>query len=1180
MKQFTTLLFSVALFSLNFAIAQQPAATQAPAIKTFALQPDLMGAASNSVNLFTGDVALPLTLLSLSGRGGLDANVTISYNSNVQGSVGVWNLEAPTGILGLGWSMDIPKIVVDHKGTGAKDDDAYYLLQGGASNRLVRTTSGSDANGAFKIYQAKSYKFWKIKFYTGIQKWEITDENGSRFIYGDANSARGTIQYIVNWDNWIGNSAQTSGQTQMPISWSLSEIINRWNEKITFEYDNVEQYVGSSAGRKHTEASYLKQITDVLGRKIKFYYNLKDDTYFIEPHTERPTEPDAYQEVYEKKYLDHIDVETDNGNKFTSVHFGYGNIDAPGNTAKMLLTSIVQKNASGQQLPGLQFLYNTAGGTKGMLNKITYPTGGTVTYTYSAKSVSRGNRTLTVPQPAAGYAEPKVWIAEDYVVVGWRQLSSGGGHTSSGRNVKLYVYQWLGGWKEKFLADIPDVSLDGESNVLDWEKFQVSVESNFFAVIHANNGSSNYLVRLYSKSESTRGDWSNYVSTATNYGDIYDERRLTLVTGENFVIVGADAQRGSSTHATVRWISTKDGWRRTTVDEADGTRHYYTGAGNYFITHNTGVFLFAPLTSPTFKFTHLTEDRKWVETPLSSPVPFTGYGKSYWHPSSTFVVSMADDNDERIYRWNSTYTTFYRDLKDVNNNDLFGSRADEAQVNVVANNLAAINDEKSYFARFDGKYWYKSSFQPADNFYYFFPSYGEDVVVGAVSDAILSGYFYYDGIRREFDPNQLAWKTDFPMTGADRGQNAFVGNDFYSYGNNYYYRQPSGSWTKYPVTVNNASLDGPVGYPQFAVWHEYTPDFTLVDIKKFKNGALLQPFYKSGSVLMNTRRFKNYGIGFETIVTCPTSTDLALSTSITLTRFIKDNINGTLTDYPVTLITINDGSANQYTSLDYNASTAVLDASGNTAQYNEVTVMPGCNACQVTSPTKPYGSTKTFFYNGLSSAELGVAYMPVDLRWTGFPYKVDTYNATGMLVASAVTSYSTFTKTLNNDAGELIELAAFVRPTEVNSTEYISAQDAITTRSVDNYNENTGLIESRQTFDYDSKGGTTDQILTRYKYFWEQYDPTRQLNILTPVIQTKESIRKGGTETILTVSATTWKTWGTVWGPHKTYQWKRSGASDFNFTSWNGTGEPAGDWLKLSQVDNVDNIGNVLQVSK
>src|SRR5437879_4076247 len=74
-------------------------------ISSFNLSPDNIGSVKNSVNLFTGDLNLPINLVSIAGKEGLSVNVGIIYNSNVQNQVDTWNLDSPAGILGLGWSL-------------------------------------------------------------------------------------------------------------------------------------------------------------------------------------------------------------------------------------------------------------------------------------------------------------------------------------------------------------------------------------------------------------------------------------------------------------------------------------------------------------------------------------------------------------------------------------------------------------------------------------------------------------------------------------------------------------------------------------------------------------------------------------------------------------------------------------------------------------------------------------------------------------------------------------------------------------------------------------------------------------------------------------------------------------------------------------------------------------------
>lgn len=1161
---FKTILAFWACCCLAFPGSAQDKSTAAPAIKTFALQGDIQGAASNSVNLFTGDVALPVNLISLPGHNGLDVSVSIAYSSNVQNSVATWNKESPTGILGLGWSMEIPRIVADNKQTGTREDDEYYLVENGSSNPLVRTTSGTDEIGSFYGYETKNYQFWKIRYYydiaelygstgygSGPNKWVITKEDGTAYVYGDKNSLRGTIQWGVRWENWIGNSAQTGGQSQLANMWNLSEIINVWNEKITFEYENVEQFVGSSAGKKHTEASYLRQVTDVLGRKVQFFYNEKEPQYYAEPHTER-AEPDAYQEVYEKKYLDRIEVLRESGENFLSVHFSYGSLNGGTSKAKMLLTGIVQKNTAGSSLPGMQFTYHTSGAVAGYLSTIAYPTGGTISYTYTTKTIGHSNRQFTAQAPA-GYAEPRVWLAEDYAVVTWRALNSDGTHNLGPKDVKLYVYQWVGEWKEQFLQTIGGISLEGDAANREYKEFQVTLQRDFFAVLTRGSGDY-YNLFLRHKDASNRGSWDSYSNTID-----YGTGLPTLMSGTNFVAVGAFQDDG--THPSHLFTFQGNSWKDDVLNQTIGD-HFYTAANNFFISHNkVGVS-----GSPEMNFNYLTEDKRWVTKNWPySHLLFSSDDPSFWHSCNAFAIAMADNNSEYVYRWDLTYTNFYRDSKDKNNADLFGQLPDNAAVYLQNNSLVGINGR---LARFDGQAWSVDNITSTKNsiFGNYF-SYGDDYVVRPVE--YVSATINYKGGRKAFDPNQLQWLPDYIMDGADRGQDfANAGIDYYYFGNGYYYRQPNGSWVKKVTYSYTDSRFTRVGYPQFDVWHGIYP-FDVTEIRIFKNGEIVENNELYGRrLLYNEKKFKSNGVGFQTVVTYPSSfSDPEHATSIQLNRLINDQLTGSQVDYPVTLITVNDGTTGRYTSFDYNLSTAAMDPTGSVAQYNEVTLIPG----SATASSKPYGYTKSYFYNGLTSAELGISYMPVNLQWTGMPYETKTFDAANTLVASSRSTFLTSSKDLVNGQGTKVQVGYFVRPYQTFQT-----VDGVETVTTDVYDQNTGLLTEKRISDFDSKGS---QAIIRYKYFWEAYDMARSKNILSPVIQTQKSFVTAGVESVSEVSAVTWKTWSGVYAPHKTYRWKRTGSPDFNFSAWSGTGEPSADWTRISLVEEIDASGNIKEQS-
>jgi hypothetical protein len=1115
------LILILILIPLFPTIAQDEPPTAAPAVKNFALQPDVAGGASNSVNLFTGDVALPLNLVSLPGRGGLDVNVSIAYSSNVQNTVGTWNLEAPTGILGLGWSMDIPKIVVDHKSTGAREDDTYYLIEGGIANRLVRTISGADGGGAFYVYETKTYQFWRIRYYYGAEKWEITKEDGVRYVYGDKNSGRSTLQYIVCWNNWIGNSALTTGQTQMPHIWNLSEIINLWNERVLFAYENVEQFVGSSSGKKHTEASYLKEITDVLGRKVQFFYQAKGPSYFMEPHTEK-AEPDAYQEFYERKYLDHIDVLRETGEKFNSIHFAYANIDEGLNTAKMLLASVVQKNAMGKATPGLHFEYLTSGPTKGFLHRITYPSGGTLTYTYTPSSVKYSDRVHRAPLPA-GYSagEKQLWFGDDYVVVCWRQWGPNSTYATGPRTVKLTVYQWNGGWKEGLTVDIPNIESTEYQIYKSYKDFQVTIQQNFFAVLTRNSpGTNSYTLRRFVRSESDRGKW---LSSSSSYD--YGSGVPSLTSGENFIFVGSF--QDDSTHPSFRWVYTGNDWQESTLNQTIGD-HYYTANNNYFISQNRAGFDGVP----EFNFHYLSEDRKWNSKQWSTSLRFSSSGESFWHASNSFAVAMASSNPEYIYRWDTSYTNFYKD-------DILGGFHDFSHVFLLDNSSIGIVQPNNGYAlataaRFNGSTWSKiPNFDPFNRSN---ATFGQDNVVWSQNSSLY---------QRTYDANTMNWSNQNLLSSSgipSAGVNSFSG------GGNIYFRNTNGTWATSP----GAGMAGGAKYY-----------FGASNITFTKNGQIsrtvaTQPLY-------NDSRFRGPNVIISDYYESPSNTGISLH------RVIHDDFVGSLIDYPVTLITLSDGTTNTYTSIGYNLTKSTVDASGTVAQYNEVTVIPGtstaCNSPCTTPATKPNGYTKTFFYNGLTYTELNVPSMTVDQRWTGLSYEVSNFDAAANLVSTTTTSYNTQSRDINNDQNIKVERAYYVRAGQVKSL-----IDGIETMTVNHHDPATGLLTQSILWDHNSKG-ITHRTTTSYKYFWEVYDPDRINNILSPVVQTRTDIVNVLSETKLNSQATTWQKVNNVWIPHKSYVWQRTGLPDFDFSALS---EPSSGWIKVSEIE-FDAVGNVTQ---
>src|SRR3954452_3173621 len=112
-------------FQVYLQLARVSTAHKGGRMTTHTLRPGSLD--TGTVNLSTGSVSFPIALASLPGRNKLDFTLSIHYSSvGIPESVGTWTADAPTGVLGLGWSFPREKIVRNWNGT--TQDSTYYLL--------------------------------------------------------------------------------------------------------------------------------------------------------------------------------------------------------------------------------------------------------------------------------------------------------------------------------------------------------------------------------------------------------------------------------------------------------------------------------------------------------------------------------------------------------------------------------------------------------------------------------------------------------------------------------------------------------------------------------------------------------------------------------------------------------------------------------------------------------------------------------------------------------------------------------------------------------------------------------------------------------------------------------------------------------------------------------------------
>ncbi len=190
---------------------------QIPAIQTFQFNSNAAGSAASSVNLFRGDVNLTVPLLVMPGRGNtpdLTVRVSLLYQSNVNLDANTWNLDAPTGTVGLGWTLDTSVIVLTDQGAPTPGAWSYAYSSGGATTPLIReptapflfslpgdlTSSLTDGQpvpaavvSAFADFGLPLDSGALLTAPTGGGAWTVTDRSNQRLFQLQPNSAQGTL---------------------------------------------------------------------------------------------------------------------------------------------------------------------------------------------------------------------------------------------------------------------------------------------------------------------------------------------------------------------------------------------------------------------------------------------------------------------------------------------------------------------------------------------------------------------------------------------------------------------------------------------------------------------------------------------------------------------------------------------------------------------------------------------------------------------------------------------------------------------------------------------------------------------------------------------------------------------------------------------------------------------------
>ncbi|HZO75986.1 MAG TPA: RHS repeat-associated core domain-containing protein [Ktedonobacteraceae bacterium] len=1138
---------------------------------------------AGSVNAFSGTAAFSVNLLARDGDQANDIRLPIYYNSNVWKAATTWNMAAPTSVLGLGWGLGLDMIIADHRYAATPLSTTYYLISAGNTTQLICTAN----TGSQWIFEAENYAFWKISYEPARELWQIIKEDGVSYIFGDSATGRNTVSWGVAWNNWIDSSSQLRNQVPIARAWNLSQVVDLWGNTTTFTYQAVTQYVGTPlAGQAvrpfFTQASYLVQISAASGESAVLHYDDKDPAEYQDPHT-HPAPPNAYQDHFETRCLSSVDYLSTTGQILFTTQLLYTDSQqhpaflGSGNLTKRLLTGIKRVWASGQSLPDIQFHYygqDSADGVSatnvynaathafyGALHVTTLPEGGTVSFHYGSQVLSLCEQHVPISTPVAtGYtfSNPRFAFADDFVVVSWYGEQAGGANPIA----QIVAWTWDGRWLQTSLDAVPLASANAYPNI------PILIADDFFGVLSGQR------VYLYHRHPDQAGQWISPV-VGTNPSVPYFT--ISTASGETTQFVAGDrfaAVLGVNSGKLARYRWNGQGW----VDDGTQTLSAGSSPALFAITARFSYLFASGSASSRTDSLHLTlfvldQFGTWQTHSFTSPRSGANLHQLMLQPGQSFVVQAESDTagpaqilSYRVFWWDTSATT----LNEAHLCTLTFSSGQTPYQAIAHGSTIAIGQ---HLYRFDGLQW-----QPQDLSQVAFPdnatlsniAYGFDQVLRSVQTG--TGTYTYDLVA--YDPNTATWAVPAGMSAT--GTNASVASrtartrnrrsDFLIFNGKVYCSQPDNSWAIQLSIPDSLSGDDLASLQLLESRYLLYQNGSDTKIYLLSNGTITNAnaaITLTGQKILVAAATPDSLVGNRMFVTY-TGTYGSSGSQLTLYRVASQQVSGTQTSYSVTGVLINNGYQSVPTGYSYEVAHATIDAAGLTPQFNQVTQISGSED----PSTTPYGTTETYFFNGLNASEPPVLPYPADSAYTNAPsyysrakgmiYSTRVKNATGTVQAATDNFWMVYSRSLGQ-----VGVGLYAR-----LTRQVPMLDAVTGQITNTYSTETGLPTQTSERNYNS-AGSEELLIRQYKYFWEEYDPNRVLNLLTPIIQTTARTQSppGSNDTVTSIEVVTWKQdWGNgpgQWSPWQSFR-ARNGAA--TFTQWQGEGEANTNWLLNSTI--------------
>lgn len=1106
MKNLT--IFLVFIIGVN-SFSQESVDVGSPADSGFQLGSDIQGTIQNSVNEATGKVTLSVPLASIAANS-ISFGASLTYNGQTSFKNGQQtNKYNPTSVVGVGWSMGVPKILVDHKSTGTRDDDDFYILDGATNSKLICINKEETSSNSVWEFQMEKYAPWLIKYHRGFYEpvetypnnwvnvykksdyWSIVKEDGKTYYFGysdnspyinpEPSATSKSKEKVIAWGNWIGDSNQ-SGGSEHTVVWNLSRISDQWFNKIDFEYDLVERL--QSGVYKQTEASYLKSVSSSNGANIQLIYDNKLPIEYYEPHQET-LEPDAYQERYEQKYLQSVSSYNNENQLVSTIDIEYnlqGSI-LDGTSKKRYLTSLTKtafNKGVSETLPAQTFDYYYTGIFKGGLKKINYPTGGSVTYNYVNKhlfnnTVNKFSSSLVWP---LGYDVYSRVVKNNYTLYVLRSVNP---VTGSKYRFKFFRLWWNGEEWEHNEFTFPHLIDDQPSERL--KDFYVVLENNFYSFVY-DKGTTADMYFFHQKSDGRT--WHEYTSTnKTINGTPY------FMSGNDFVGLGS---RNNGALYTYVWNGLS--WNYKLINQGSG--EYFMAANNNFIISlderddSDGVDMVTGLTHSDYYYMHyLDAEKKWQTKSWSAAAdPYikdvwianTSPGYASFYPDNSIAGFVAKDNPELFLRWDTNYN-----LTSVD--DKLGEFNDLSPMLSVANSMFTIYSPTSNIpykcARFNGIDWEVETPSP--------PEYGH-----AYLQFGIDLFSYRNSLRSNnnpstsdckiysYDPNTNSWSNTILYAPNNHYNNAYnpINLDFMVIGNKFFNKSNQGTNPLFSQ-IGSLNSDNVFAYST-GLNHTYVQEnfnngrFYYID-KNDEQLKYVQQYQVFDRYKNLSKIFGGYTPFMSPSALCLVETansSMLQLPDVYLYKIINDGVSNSVnsvnsvSDIVVNHIDINDDNGNlrrvQYT---YNKPKSTPDNS--TTFYGEVVIKnKGIGTGNIGKVIKKFNDGSE------------------DLTMVGLPIEVIVTDANNTLVKKTTMTWNKYSKYHSNGSSVFYN-SYYIRSTKEKEELYFNGSPTVVSETINTYNTY-GLKTS--SYSTNSKG---EQVHQDISYAYEHYTFVNDKNMLS-----------------------------------------------------------------------------------